>query len=353
MVARRRLRRAGRGPARARVVPAAAARLGARRARSRRRLMLAAVAGLSELAFRSAAARSTYLVFPALIWAALRFGRRGATLAIAVAVGFTVWNTTHHDGAVRLPRRSRYSVLSTQLYIAVAALSTLCLAAVVSEREAVRRAASRASRARLVEAADTERRRHRAQPPRRRPAAPDRARRAARLGRRRRARAPRRGRGAVLEEAEAELSAGHRRAARARARHPPGGAHRPRARDGARAGRRALGGPDPASRSCPRRGFDADRRGDRVLRRRRGGDQRPQARGRASIAVRAVAVARHPPHRGRRRRRRRRRPRPRAAGLQGLRDRVEALGGTLDVVSPAGEGTRVLASLPVRPPGRR
>jgi signal transduction histidine kinase len=32
---------------------------------------------------------------------------------------------------------------------------------------------------------------------------------------------------------------------------------------------------------------------------------------------------------------------------------VEALGGTLDVVSPAGEGTRVLASLPVRPPGRR
>jgi signal transduction histidine kinase len=50
------------------------------------------------------------------------------------------------------------SVLSMQLYIAVAALSTLCLAAVVSEREEL---ATRlgASRARLVDAADTERRR--------------------------------------------------------------------------------------------------------------------------------------------------------------------------------------------------
>ena len=40
-------------------------------------------------------------------------------------------------------------------------------------------------------------------------------------------------------------------------------------------------------------------------------------------------------------------------GLQGLRDRVEAIGGTFDVSSPAGAGTRVVASLPVRPPGRR
>jgi signal transduction histidine kinase len=49
-------------------------------------------------------------------------------------------------------------VLTTQLFIAVAVLSTLALAAVVAEREAFA-AGLRASRARLVKAADDERRR--------------------------------------------------------------------------------------------------------------------------------------------------------------------------------------------------
>ena len=49
-------------------------------------------------------------------------------------------------------------MLSTQLYIAVSALSTLCLAAVVTERERVARRLA-ASRVRLVEAGDTARRR--------------------------------------------------------------------------------------------------------------------------------------------------------------------------------------------------
>jgi signal transduction histidine kinase len=119
-------------------------------------LMLAAVAGLSEIAFRSESPL-TYLVFPALGWAALRFGRRGATLAIAVAVGFAVWNTTHYHGPFVFDSITR-SVLSTQLYIAVVAMATLCLAALVFERT---RFAERleASRARLVKASATERRR--------------------------------------------------------------------------------------------------------------------------------------------------------------------------------------------------
>jgi signal transduction histidine kinase len=50
------------------------------------------------------------------------------------------------------------SVLSTQLFVTVAALSTLVLAAVVSERAELARGL-RASRARLVRAGDTERRR--------------------------------------------------------------------------------------------------------------------------------------------------------------------------------------------------
>lgn len=36
-----------------------------------------------------------------------------------------------------------------------------------------------------------------------------------------------------------------------------------------------------------------------------------------------------------------------ATGLGGLKDRVEALGGVLELVSPAGEGTRLLAAFPV------
>jgi signal transduction histidine kinase len=119
-------------------------------------LMLAAVAGMSEIAFRSETTLA-YLVFPALGWAAMRFGRRGATLAITVAVGFAVWNTTHYHGPFVFDSIT-LSVLSTQLYIAVAALSTLCLAALVSERKRFAEGLD-ASRARLVEAADTERRR--------------------------------------------------------------------------------------------------------------------------------------------------------------------------------------------------
>jgi signal transduction histidine kinase len=119
-------------------------------------LMLLAVAGLSELAMRSGRPLH-YLVFPALIWAALRFGPRGATLAIAIAVGFAVWGTNHYIGSFVSHSIAR-GVLSTQLYIGVAALTTLCLAAVVSEREEFAERL-RASGTRLIETADTERRR--------------------------------------------------------------------------------------------------------------------------------------------------------------------------------------------------
>ena len=38
----------------------------------------------------------------------------------------------------------------------------------------------------------------------------------------------------------------------------------------------------------------------------------------------------------------------RGSGLIGLTDRVEALGGTIDVSSPAGAGTQIVAELPVK-----
>jgi signal transduction histidine kinase len=40
----------------------------------------------------------------------------------------------------------------------------------------------------------------------------------------------------------------------------------------------------------------------------------------------------------------------RGSGLQGLRDRVEAMGGTFDIVSATGSGTRVQAAIPLGQP---
>ena len=74
-----------------------------------------------------------YIVFPVLIWAALRFGPFGAATAVAISSSLTVWNTAH--GAGPFVRASiTHSLLATQLFVAVAALTSLVLAAVTAER---------------------------------------------------------------------------------------------------------------------------------------------------------------------------------------------------------------------------
>jgi signal transduction histidine kinase len=67
-----------------------------------------------------------------------------------------VWNTSQYNGPFVFSSVST-SVSNTQLFIAVAALTAFCLAALVAEREAIGDDL-RASRARLVETSDTERR---------------------------------------------------------------------------------------------------------------------------------------------------------------------------------------------------
>jgi signal transduction histidine kinase len=95
-------------------------------------LMLAAVAGLSAIAL-TAEQPLTYIVFPAFIWAALRFGPQGATLAVAVAAGIAVWGTSNREGPF-VEQAPTDSALNLQLYITLAALTTFYLAAIVSER---------------------------------------------------------------------------------------------------------------------------------------------------------------------------------------------------------------------------
>jgi signal transduction histidine kinase len=76
----------------------------------------------------------TYMVFPALIWGAFRFGPPGATLSVAIAAGVAIGFTAHDVGPFS-EQPIDHKTLSTQLYIFVAALTTLFLSAVVSERE--------------------------------------------------------------------------------------------------------------------------------------------------------------------------------------------------------------------------
>ena len=137
-----------------------------------------------------------------------------------------------------------------------------------------------------------------------------------------------------------------RGAARARARPASRRPHRPRPVRGDRGGRRpraAAGHGRGADRRAPAR----DGRGRGLLRRLRGADQRGQVRAglarracasSAATATRTVEVVDDgvggADERG-------------GSGLRGLADRVEALGGRLVVTSPAGEGTAVRAQLPV------
>jgi signal transduction histidine kinase len=104
--------------------------------RSRARLLEAALllTALVLLAELPSQRDVPYVVFPTLIWAALRFGPQGASLAVLAAASLTVWNTAHNAGPfVRASITD--SLLSTQLFIAAAALTTMILAAVTSERE--------------------------------------------------------------------------------------------------------------------------------------------------------------------------------------------------------------------------
>ena len=87
-------------------------------------------------------------------------------------------------------------------------------------------------------------------------------------------------------------------------------------------------------------------RGDRVLRRGRGGDQRAQTRRRGHDQHRRPARRRHVVPRGHRRRRGGANLAA-GTGLLGLRDRASALGGELVVRSTEGAGTTVRVVLPL------
>jgi signal transduction histidine kinase len=106
-------------------------------------LLLITITGLATTAVLSEAPL-TYLIFPALIWAAFRFGPPVVSLATVINAAITIGITADSVGAFfKQPIDNR--TLSTQLYVLITALTALFLSAVVSERQrsAVELAAAR------------------------------------------------------------------------------------------------------------------------------------------------------------------------------------------------------------------
>lgn len=119
-------------------------------------LLIALVVALAAIALTSAAP-VLYLIFPAVIWAAFRFGPPGVALAVAINAGLTIGITAHSAG-VFFSQPIDERTVSTQLYILVVALTGLFLSAAVSERERSAAEAEEAKR-RVAERALEERRR--------------------------------------------------------------------------------------------------------------------------------------------------------------------------------------------------
>jgi len=74
-----------------------------------------------------------YVIFPFVIWAALRFGQRGATLVVFIVSGIAIWGTSQGMGPFSLESKND-SLILLQTFMAVVSLTGLILAAATIER---------------------------------------------------------------------------------------------------------------------------------------------------------------------------------------------------------------------------
>lgn len=99
--------------------------------------LLGCVAALSVLVFvspvTSALTDLPYMLFPPLIWAAVRLGHPGSVTATALVSAIAIWGTWHGFGPfARQPVHA--SLLELQSFLGIGAVTILVLAAVVTER---------------------------------------------------------------------------------------------------------------------------------------------------------------------------------------------------------------------------
>jgi PAS domain S-box-containing protein len=101
-------------------------------------LLLVTVGALSLAIFgdfvHSLGLHFPYLVFPPLIWAALRLGPHGAVTATALVATSAIWGTVQGDGPFVQPTLQE-SLFGLQAFMSVVAVTMLVLAAVVAERQ--------------------------------------------------------------------------------------------------------------------------------------------------------------------------------------------------------------------------
>ena len=64
-----------------------------------------------------------YMIFPFIMWAALRFDQHGATLAILVTSGIAIWGTVHGLGPFSLRSSLNESLVLLQTFMAVVSLT--------------------------------------------------------------------------------------------------------------------------------------------------------------------------------------------------------------------------------------
>ena len=75
-----------------------------------------------------------FVVFPFIIWAALRFRVAGAAVAGLLSASFAVWGTAHGFGPF-VNHTPLHNAMLLQVFVAVTSLTGLILAAVINERE--------------------------------------------------------------------------------------------------------------------------------------------------------------------------------------------------------------------------
>ena len=85
----------------------------------------------------------TFIIIPFLVWPALRFAARGATAAVVLIAALAVWGTIHGAGPFGAGPRNE-SLLILELFLGVVVLTSLCMAAIVTEREHAQAAQQRA-----------------------------------------------------------------------------------------------------------------------------------------------------------------------------------------------------------------
>ncbi len=76
------------------------------------------------------------LLFPFLLWAAVRFAPLGASLSLLITTAIAIWGATHGRGPFRILPAAEY-VPALQIFLSVIAIPLLCVAALVEERRRV------------------------------------------------------------------------------------------------------------------------------------------------------------------------------------------------------------------------